>query len=124
MTERTLFGPGGATEAKQDAVLSRLPSALDIDGSFKVSDVFTGGETLADQAGDGLVKTFSFSTPVDLVWVRSFTAAARADPFGGTPTASQGIPCAIDEPNPITVRTSVVKVIAAAGMIAVWGYRL
>ena len=36
-----------------------------------VADDFGGGEVLADQAGAGAVLTFSFSAPVQLVWVES-----------------------------------------------------
>jgi len=104
------------------AVRDRLPAALESDGALKVADVFTGGEALPDQTGDGTVKTFTFASPVDLVWVRS-AVAARADPFGGTPTATTGIPCAADEPNPMSVRASSVKVFAASGTVSVWGYR-
>jgi len=101
----------------------RLPAGMHTDGSMKVADVFTGGEALADQTGDGTVKTFTFASPVDLVWVRCVAVAGRCDPFGGTPSATQGIYCAADEPNPMTIRTSSVKVFAASGQISVWGYR-
>jgi len=114
---------GASTDTTLAEVRDRLPTALDTDGSMKVADVFTGGEALADQTGDGTVKTFTFASPVDLVWVRCVAVAGRCDPFGGTPSASQGIYCAADEPNPMTIRTSSVKVFAASGQISVWGYR-
>lgn len=113
---------GLAKDATLTQTRDRLPAALD-GGALPVADVFTGGEALADQAGDGTVKTFTFSSPVDLVWVRCVGGAGRADPFGGTPTLSLGIYCAEDEPNPMTVRTSVVKAISPAGTIVLWGYR-
>ena len=112
---------GAASQATLAAVLAALPATLD-GGALNVADVFTGGEALPDQTGDGTVKTFTFAAPVDLVWVRS-AVAARADPFGSVPTTTLGIPCAADEPNPLTIRTSSVKVIAASGTISVWGYR-
>lgn len=104
-------------------IVEQSAAALDTDGSLKVADVFTGGEVLADQAGDATVKTFTFTTAVDLVWVRCVGAVGRADPFGGTPTASVGIYCAADEPTPLTVRTTVVKVVAPSGTISCWGFR-
>lgn len=91
---------------------------------LRSSDAFLGGEVLADQSGAGSVLTFTFTTPVQLVWVRSKGGISRADPFGGTPAASTGIPCADDEPSPITVQTSTVKVFAPSGAtVSVWGYR-
>lgn len=88
------------------------------------SERLIGGQTLADQSGAGSVLTFTFDPQVDLVWVRCDGGVGRADPFGGTPTASQGIPCDDAVPNPITVTTSVVKVFAATGVsVSVWGFR-
>lgn len=89
-------------------------------------DVFTGGEVLPDQAGADAVLMFNFSSSVELVWVRGVGALCRADPFGGTPALGLGIPCADDEPTPITVRTSQVRVYAPSGAtrVSVWGFRL
>lgn len=88
-------------------------------------DKYLGGQVLADQAGAGAVLTFTFTTAVDLVWVLSTgTGTSRADPFGGTPAASLGIPCPADTQQPITVTTSSVKVFAPSGTtVSVWGYR-
>lgn len=111
-----------ATAAKQDTLIGRLPSALDGD-ALAVSDVFTGDEYLTDQTGDGTVKTFTFTSAVDLIIVRSIAVVARATCDGTAPTNSKGIYCAIDEPTYITRRTSTVKVLAASGTLAVWGFR-
>lgn len=88
-----------------------------------VADTFNSGETLADQAGAGAVLTFTFTSPMDLVWVRSVGGISRADPFGGTPTATQGIYCADGEPQPLTITATVVKVFAPIGAtVSVWGF--
>lgn len=87
-------------------------------------DAFSAGEVLLDQAGADGVLTFSFTQPVDLIWVRSVGGVSRADPFGGTPTASIGVYCADDEPAPLTVSTDALKVYAPSGAtVSVWGYR-
>lgn len=87
-------------------------------------DFMTGFEGLADQSGADGVLTFTFASPVELVWVRSVGGVSRADPGGGTPSAVAGVYCADDEPAPITIKTSAVKVYAPAGAdVSVWGYR-
>ncbi len=91
--------------------------------SLTSQDTYTGGQALPDQTADGTAKTFTFSSPVDLIWVRVIGATGRADPFGGTPSSTQGIYIGDNEPNPITVRTSSIKVWATGGTIHVWGYR-
>lgn len=90
----------------------------------RVTDKFTGGEVLADLTGAGAVLTFTFASAVQLVWVFSAGADSRADPFGGTPSATLGIPCDTDTPMPLTVETSSVKVYAPTGAtVTVWGFR-
>jgi hypothetical protein len=90
----------------------------------RVDDGYQSGECLADQTGNGGVLTFTFSAVVSLVWVRSVGAVCRADPFGGMPSATQGVYCASDEPCPITVDCQVLKVYAPSGAtVSVWGYR-
>jgi len=96
--------------------------------SVQSYDHYDSGEVLADQSGSGAVLTFTFTTPVDLVFVQAKSAAgtsqARVDPFGGTPSASQGIPAEDGAPQPIPFRTGTVKVFAPTGMtVSVWGYR-
>lgn len=93
----------------------------------KVHDDYQSGECLADQTGAGAVLTFTFTSPVQLVVVDANGAAtdvARADPFGGTPTASLGVPCRDEAGAYMPVSTSVVRVFAPVGMIvSVVGYR-
>lgn len=87
-------------------------------------DDFTDGEALDDQIGSGGVLTFTFTSPVNLVWVRSVGGVARCDPFGGAPSATRGVYCADDEPAPITVNAESVAVFAPAGAtVSVWGFR-
>lgn len=84
-----------------------------------------GGEILADQLGDGTVKTFTFSSPVQLVWIRFDGGNGRVDPFGGTPdlVTDAGIFCENGIPTPITVQCTVLKAIGSVGSIRVYGYR-
>jgi hypothetical protein len=92
----------------------------------RAKDVLTGGEILADQDGAGAVLTFTFSQAMDVVWVQSRGAdlVSRVDPFGGTPSATSGIPALDDTPVPLTVRATAVKVYAPAGAtVCCWGYR-
>lgn len=89
-----------------------------------VVDTFLSGEVLADQSGSDTVLTYTFSSPVDLVWVRSDNGTSRADPFGGVPTSTLGIICEDGIPNPMTIRTDEVQIFAPNGSIVnVWGYR-
>lgn len=91
---------------------------------FPVGDRFSAGQVLADQAGAGAALTFTFSAPVDLIWVRSDGGISRADPFGGTPTASLGIQCDDGIPVPITVTATTIKIYAPnSATVKVYGYR-
>lgn len=133
MTERALFGPGGATEDKQDTIIASLGTLTPLtDAQLRASapsvrDDYSGGEVLADQTGAGAVLTFTFSAAVQLVVVHGDGADgefARADPFGGDPSAVLGIPCGDEIPTFLPVTTSSVKVFAPVGMVvSVWGYR-
>lgn len=96
------------------------------DGRLLNEDIYTGGEVLADQAGAGAVQTFTFSAPVQLVCclASGVSGTARFDPFGGTPSATQGIPCDFGVPTPVPVQATIVKVYAPAGLtVSVWGMR-
>lgn len=94
--------------------------------NVRVADKFTAGEVLADRPGANGVLTFTFGAAVDLIWVRvdGGTTNGRIDPFGGTPTAAQGIVAEPGIPVPVTVSGSSVAVWAPAGCtVSVHGYR-
>lgn len=86
---------------------------------------FSGGESLAAQNGAGGVLTFTFSTAVHRVSIEGIGAGtARVDPFGGTPSASAGIPVLAGQTIEVEIQTSSVKVFAPVGItIHVWGVR-
>ncbi len=74
--------------------------------------------------------TFTFATPVDFVWVTDVgsttTNVSRADPYGGTPSATTGVPVFNATPTPLAVAppSATVKVWAPAGStISVHGQR-
>ena len=107
-----------ATSGITDAQLRAAPPA--------VRDDYQTGDVLADQSGAGGVLTFTFPAPVQLAVVHATGAGltARADPFGGAPSASTGVKCPDDVPTYIPVVTSTIKVYAPSGMtVGVWGYR-
>jgi hypothetical protein len=120
---------GLATEAKLEAVRALLAGTLsaaitNFPATQQVQDEFTTGEALPDQtpALSGVL-AFNFTAPVNLVFIRVRGGVGRADPFGGTPTATTGIYCADDEPTPIPVTTSQVKVHAPSNVpVSVWGF--
>jgi len=88
-------------------------------GKVGVADDFQGGECLPDQTGAGAVLTFTFTAPRNLIVVHAVGAGqvARADPFGGTPSATQGFRCPDDAPTYMAVVATVVKVFAPSGMV-------
>lgn len=92
-----------------------------------VKDDYQSGECLPEQTGDGTVKTFTFSSPVQMVHVEGNgidTDVARVDPFGGTPSAIQGFRAANEVGVYLPVTCTVVKVFAPTGMIiTVQGFR-
>lgn len=93
---------------------------------IKVGDDFSGGEILAQQNGANAVLTFNFSSAVHRVFVESSGVGltSRADPFGGTPTSTTGIPCRDEDVLEIKVTTTIVRVYAPTGAIVnVWGLR-
>lgn len=115
---------------RRDGVLETVPVSGPLtDAQLRASavaatDRYSGGEVLADQAGAGGVLTFTFSSAVDLIWVRCDGGDARADPFGGTPAVDAGIICEDGVPQPITLTASTVKVWApSSSSVSVWGYR-
>jgi hypothetical protein len=93
-------------------------------GIGAVTEKFTSGQVLADQSGASAVLTFTFAQAMDMVWVSSRGGVSRADPFGGSPTATLGIYCDDGIPQPLTVTTTTVKVYAPSGAtVTLWGYR-
>jgi len=108
------------------AVTGPLTDAQLRAGKVGVADDFQAGEVLADQTGAGAVLTFTFAAAVQLVVIHARGAGlvARADPFGGTPSASVGIVCGEDSPTYVPVVTSQVKAFAPAGCtVSVYGMR-
>lgn len=113
---------GFATEVTAAAVRDRLPTALADDGSLPTKDTYTTDEALASQAGANAVLTFTFAAPMDLLWVRSEGGTSFAR-ITGDPALGAGIYCEDGVPQPITRRTSTVKVWAPAGAtVFCWGY--
>lgn len=108
--------------------VGNLPDVQSVDWNEAnpVQDDYQSGEVLADQVGAGAVLTFTFATPVNLVVVhaRGENLTARANPFGGVPSASSGVVCGDDVPTYLPVVTATVRVFAPTGMtISVHGYR-
>lgn len=91
-----------------------------------VADDYSDGEVLATQVGADAVITFNFSSPVNLVTVESdgYGLISRANPFGGVPSSTAGIPCRHQIPQIMKVTTDVVRVFApTTANITVWGFR-
>lgn len=106
-----------------------LDSLKGQDGSG-VSDDFTATEYLDDQVSAGAVLTFAFSAPVQKVWVELVavndddisTGRVRAD--SADPDADTGTLLVAGRPQPMSITTSEVRVLAPVGKkIAVYGYR-
>lgn len=107
------------------------PVVVSDSAPIPAKDDFPTGEILADQTGAGAALTFMFSAVVQTAWVYAVDPAdltasgeVRVDPFGGTPTASLGIPVPFGGSFPIPVTTSSVKVFADTGVrVTVYGNR-
>jgi hypothetical protein len=77
------------------------------------------------------VLVFTFASPVQNVWVYAVNpldltdaGEVRADPFGGTPSATLGIPISFGSITPLPVVTSTVRVFAGLGVrVSVYGNR-
>lgn len=97
----------------------------------QVADDYQTGEILPDQSGIGGVLTFTFSAPVQNLWVYAVnpldltdSGEVRVDPYGGIPSASLGIPVAFGGGFPISATTSSVKVFAPINTrVTVYGNR-
>lgn len=109
------------------SLLTELQLKADLTETQPVKDDYQAGECLAEQTGAGAVLTFTFASPVQLVHVEgdgADTDVARVDPFGGTPSATQGFRAADGVGVYLPVICTVVKVYAPTGMvIAVNGFR-
>lgn len=93
-----------------------------------VRDTYAECESLADQTAGLIAMEFSFSAPVQLLYVRGKTAEGlsecRVQTSGGLPAANVGIPCDDGVATAIPVETQLVKVYAPEGMqVSVWGFR-
>lgn len=91
-----------------------------------VSDDYALGEVLPDQTGANNVLTFTFSQPVVSFWVAVVGDAGyvKIDHYGGTPSASSGIPVGAGGVLPIPEPTTSVKVFAPTGLVVtLWGQR-
>lgn len=88
---------------------------------------FTVSEYLAEQTSAGAVLTFTFSAPMQQVWVEmngADTDEGRARIDGLDPTPTIGTILRDEGAVPITATTSTVKVLAPTGArVNVWGYR-
>lgn len=92
-------------------------------GPLPVRERLTGLQLLEDQAGSGGVLSFDFAAAVDLAWVRSVGVVSRAGTPTAVPTATKGIYCADDEPTPVTLYGTQLRVFAPAGAtVSVWGF--
>jgi len=91
----------------------------------QVNDIFYEGEALPDQTSAGAALLFTFSEPVQLVWVLvGGEVNGRVDPFGGVPSANSGIPSLGGSPTPITMSIEQLQVWAPSGaVVSVWGFR-
>ncbi|MFA6125519.1 hypothetical protein [Sphingomonas sp.] len=102
--------------------------ATDASGIQKVRDDYALGEVLADQSGADAVLTFTFSAEVAGFWVAVVGDAGvcKLDHYGGTPSATSGIPVGPDAPSavlPIPEPATAVKVYAPTGTtVTVWGH--
>lgn len=91
---------------------------------------YMSAEIRPDQAGANAVQTFTFSTPVDFIWVTDVgtttTNVSRVDPYGGTPSSSAGIAVFNQTPTPIQVvpaRASINVYAPTGSTITMYGLR-
>jgi hypothetical protein len=108
--------------------VANFPATQPVTGTVSSEDTYVGGQTLPDQTSGGSALTFTFSAPVQLAYAffktTLGTSTARVDPFGGTASATQGIPLDDGVPQAFPVQTSTLSVFAPIGVtVSVWGYR-
>ena len=116
------YGVRAALDTILTAVTGILTDAQLRASLVPVKDDLNALVPLADDVGDGTVKTFDFTTPVHLVWVKCVGGEGRAA-IDTDPTLSFGVVCEDGIPQPLTVTTQTLKVIADAGTVHVWGFR-
>jgi hypothetical protein len=123
---RTVELTVGANTVEQE-VISLASSAGAVWDTLPVRDDYQSGEILADQTGAAGVLTFTFASAVHMVYIFAnglVTDIARADPFGGTPSATLGIPIGDEAAAYLPVTTTSVKIYAPTNMvISVAGFR-
>jgi hypothetical protein len=97
---------------------------VSIADTVSVRDDFAGGEILPDQTGANDVLTFTFSEQVDSFWVAVVgnEGVVKVHHYGGTPSATSGIPVAAGGVMPFSEPATTVRVFAPTGLIVtVWG---
>lgn len=112
-----------------DAELRAAPIVVDQGAAgaeqWPVRDDYAQGEVLPDQTGAGGVLTFTFTDPVAAFWVAVVgdSGVCKVDHYGGTPSATQGIPVEAGGVMPIPEPASVVRVFAPSALVVtVWGH--
>jgi hypothetical protein len=89
-----------------------------------VRDDYDLGELLEDQTGSNGVNTFTFTNQVNSFWVAvvGTSGIVKIDHYGGTPSASRGIPVEAGGVLPIPEPATAVKVYIPTGLkVTVWG---
>lgn len=125
ITTGSITGTLTSNQGLQAQHANRWPVGLSNGVGF-VEAEFTSGEILAQQNGANAVLTFTFSAPVNEVYVDLIgdTLVGRADPFGGTPSSVLGIPCYDKVTRKLSIITTTVRVYAPTGAtVNVFGFR-
>lgn len=114
---------GGTPSMTPEQVKQLIDEAL----ATMAANDFVESEYLPEQTSSGAVLTFTFSAPVQQVWVEmngADTDEGRVRVDGGNPEATLGTILRDENAVPIVVQTSTVKVLAPTGArVNVWGYR-
>lgn len=95
-----------------------------VEAVLAATQPLVAGEVLPSQNGAGSVLTFTFSQPMHRVVIEAVgSGTARADPFGGTPSSSAGVPLTAQSKT-FDVTATTVRVYAPALVaVHVWGMR-
>lgn len=121
---------GGLTDAELRAspVDVEVVGPVAVEGTVQSQDDYAAGELLDDQTGPGVL-VFTFSQPVVAFWVAvvglaSDTGVVKVDHYGGTPSASRGIPIPVNQTLPIPEPTTTVRVFVPDNwVVTLWGQR-